>query len=76
MEPGSQFMYRYVSANTRSNPDGSPSGLVPDDRQFVIHTHDQPGMTDPQNENRSVDSRGLRARRTSVRAAASSPAAS
>lgn len=37
---GRQFMYRYVSANTRSNPDGSPSGLVPDDRQFVIRTHD------------------------------------
>jgi ABC-type branched-subunit amino acid transport system substrate-binding protein len=40
MAQGREFMYRYVSEDTRANPDGSPSGLVPDDHEFVIHTSD------------------------------------
>jgi hypothetical protein len=34
---GREFMYRYSSSNTVANPDGSPSGFTPDDKQFVIH---------------------------------------
>jgi hypothetical protein len=37
---GREFIYKYVSTDTRANPDGSASGLVPDDREFVIHTND------------------------------------
>jgi hypothetical protein len=36
---GREFMYKYTSTNTVSNPDGSPSGFTPDDSQFVIYTH-------------------------------------
>jgi hypothetical protein len=32
-----EFMYKYTSTNTVANPDGSPSGFQPDDKQFVIH---------------------------------------
>jgi hypothetical protein len=35
---GREFIYKYTSTNTVSNPDGSPSGFTPDDQQFVIHT--------------------------------------
>ena len=31
-------MYKYTSSNTVANPDGSPSGFVPDPDQFVIYT--------------------------------------
>jgi hypothetical protein len=33
-----EFMYKYTSANTISNPDGTPNGFVPDPNQFVIYT--------------------------------------
>ncbi|HEX3614459.1 MAG TPA: ABC transporter substrate-binding protein [Sporichthyaceae bacterium] len=36
---GREFIYKYTSTNTVSNPDGSPSGFVPDSNQFVIHTN-------------------------------------
>ena len=36
---GREFMYKYTSTNTVSNPDGSPSGFAPDQDQFVIYTH-------------------------------------
>jgi len=32
---GREFIYKYNSENTRSNPDGSPSGWTPDPDQFV-----------------------------------------
>jgi hypothetical protein len=35
---GREFMYKYTSTNTVSNPDGSPSGFEPDRDEFVIHT--------------------------------------
>jgi hypothetical protein len=35
---GREFMYKYTSTNTVSNPDGSPSGFVPDTDKFVIFT--------------------------------------
>jgi uncharacterized protein YvpB len=35
---GREFMYKYMSTNTVSNPDGSPNGFTPDDSQFVLHT--------------------------------------
>ncbi len=35
---GREFMYKYTSTNTVSNPDGSPSGFAPDQDQFVIYT--------------------------------------
>jgi hypothetical protein len=35
---GREFMYKYDSTNTVSNPDGSPNGFSPDDNQFVIYT--------------------------------------
>jgi hypothetical protein len=35
---GREFMYKYTSTNTTSNPDGSPSGFEPDPDQFVIYT--------------------------------------
>jgi ABC-type branched-subunit amino acid transport system substrate-binding protein len=34
---GREFMYKYTSTNTVSNPDGSPNGFEPAD-DFVIHT--------------------------------------
>jgi hypothetical protein len=46
---GREFMYRYDSSNTVSNPDGSPSGFTPDgpggpayegSGQYIIHTSD------------------------------------
>jgi hypothetical protein len=36
---GREFMYKYNSADTRANPDASPSGFVPDPDQFVIYTY-------------------------------------
>jgi ABC-type branched-subunit amino acid transport system substrate-binding protein len=36
---GREFIYKYTSTNTVSNPDGSPSGFAPDESQFVIYTH-------------------------------------
>jgi hypothetical protein len=39
MGQGREFMYKYTTTNTTSNPDGSPSGFQPDDKQFVIYTH-------------------------------------
>ncbi len=35
---GREFMFKYTSTNTTANPDGSPSGFAPDDKQFVIYT--------------------------------------
>ncbi len=35
---GREFMYKYTSANTVANPDGSPSGFAPDPDQYVIYT--------------------------------------
>ncbi len=35
---GREFMYKYTSTNTVSNPDGSPSGFSPDESQYVIYT--------------------------------------
>jgi hypothetical protein len=35
---GREFMYKYNSTNTVSNPDGSPNGFAPDENQFVINT--------------------------------------
>ncbi len=35
---GREFIYKYTSTNTVSNPDGSPVGFTPDDKQFVIYT--------------------------------------
>ncbi|WP_019877511.1 ABC transporter substrate-binding protein [Sporichthya polymorpha] len=35
---GREFMYKYNTTNTASNPDGSPNGWEPDPDQFVIHT--------------------------------------
>jgi ABC-type branched-subunit amino acid transport system substrate-binding protein len=35
---GKEYMYKYTSTNTISNPDGSPSGFEADKDQFVIHT--------------------------------------
>jgi len=35
---GREFIYKYTSTNTVSNPDGSPNGFAPDPDQFVIHT--------------------------------------
>jgi ABC-type branched-subunit amino acid transport system substrate-binding protein len=35
---GREFIYKYTSTNTVSNPDGSPSGFTPDSDQFVIYT--------------------------------------
>ncbi len=35
---GREFMYKYTSTNTVSNPDGSPSGFEPDEDQYVIYT--------------------------------------
>jgi hypothetical protein len=36
---GREFMYKYTSASTMSNPDGSPSGFEPAHEKFEIHTH-------------------------------------
>jgi ABC-type branched-subunit amino acid transport system substrate-binding protein len=38
MGQGREFIYKYTSTNTVSNPDGSPNGFAPDDKQFVIYT--------------------------------------
>jgi hypothetical protein len=38
MGQGREFMYKYTSENTTSNPDGSPNGFAPDSSQFVIYT--------------------------------------
>jgi hypothetical protein len=35
---GREFIYRMDSTNTAANPDGSPSGWVPDPTQSVIYT--------------------------------------
>jgi hypothetical protein len=35
---GREFIYKYLSANTVANPDGTPSGFEPDKGQFVIYT--------------------------------------
>ncbi|GAA0629626.1 hypothetical protein GCM10009547_36620 [Sporichthya brevicatena] len=35
---GHEYMYKYTSTNTVSNPDGSPSGFQPDPDQFHIYT--------------------------------------
>jgi len=35
---GREFMYKYTSAHTVANPDGSPSGFEPDPNEFVINT--------------------------------------
>jgi hypothetical protein len=35
---GREFIYKYTSTNTVSNPDGSPNGFQPDPSQFVIYT--------------------------------------
>jgi hypothetical protein len=35
---GREFMYKYTSANTVSNPDGTPNGFQPDPNEFVIYT--------------------------------------
>jgi hypothetical protein len=35
---GREFIYKYTSENTKSNPDGSPNGWQPDPDQFVIYT--------------------------------------
>jgi hypothetical protein len=37
---GREFIYKYNSSNTISNPDGSPNGFAPDPNQFVIHTNE------------------------------------
>jgi ABC-type branched-subunit amino acid transport system substrate-binding protein len=38
MGQGREFIYKYDSTNTVSNPDGSPNGFSPDDKQFIIYT--------------------------------------
>jgi uncharacterized protein YvpB len=38
MGQGREFIYKYNSENTASNPDGSPNGWAPDPNQFVIYT--------------------------------------
>ncbi len=35
---GREFIYKYTSTNTVSNPDGSPQGFEPDPDQFEIYT--------------------------------------
>jgi ABC-type branched-subunit amino acid transport system substrate-binding protein len=35
---GREFIYKYNTTNTASNPDGSPNGWQPDPDQFVIYT--------------------------------------
>jgi hypothetical protein len=39
MGQGREFMYKYTSTNTASDPNGSPSGFAPDKDQFVIYTN-------------------------------------
>jgi ABC-type branched-subunit amino acid transport system substrate-binding protein len=36
---GREFMYKYDSTNTVSDPNGTPSGFQPDSDQFVIYTN-------------------------------------
>jgi hypothetical protein len=38
MGQGREFIYKYTSTNTVSNPDGSPNGFAPDPDQFIIYT--------------------------------------
>ena len=35
---GREYMYKYTSTNTVSDPNGAPSGFQPDPNQFVIYT--------------------------------------
>ena len=35
---GREFIYKYQTSNTVANPDGSPSGWIPDPDQHVIYT--------------------------------------
>jgi ABC-type branched-subunit amino acid transport system substrate-binding protein len=39
MGQGREYMYKYTSVNTVSDPDGTPSGFQPDPDQFVIYTN-------------------------------------
>ena len=39
MGQGREFMYKYTSTNTVSDPNGAPSGFQPDPDQFVIYTN-------------------------------------
>ncbi len=39
MGQGREFMYKYTSTNTVSDPNGTPSGFQPDPDQFVIYTN-------------------------------------
>ncbi len=36
---GREYMYKYTSTNTVSDPNGTPSGFEPDPDQFVIYTN-------------------------------------
>ena len=36
---GREFMYKYETNNTVSNPDGTPNGWAPDKDQFILHTN-------------------------------------
>jgi hypothetical protein len=33
-----EFMYKYTSSDTVSDPNGTPSGFVPDENQFIVYT--------------------------------------
>jgi hypothetical protein len=35
---GREFMYKYTSSNTVSDPNGTPSGFAPDESQFIVYT--------------------------------------
>jgi ABC-type branched-subunit amino acid transport system substrate-binding protein len=35
---GREFMYKYTSSDTISDPNGTPSGFEPDESQFVVYT--------------------------------------
>ncbi|HUR73003.1 MAG TPA: ABC transporter substrate-binding protein [Sporichthya sp.] len=39
MGQGREYMYKYTSTNTVSDPNGTPSGFQPDPDQFVIYTN-------------------------------------
>jgi hypothetical protein len=39
MGQGHEYMYKYTSTNTVSNPNGTPSGFAPDPDQFEIYTN-------------------------------------
>src|SRR5581483_629661 len=36
---GREFIYKYTSTNTVSDPNGSPNGFTPDPTEFVLHTN-------------------------------------